>query len=1039
MPRQLLAISVGSLLLLAAAWLAWDYCTTPAWLALLAFLPLVWWLSVASLSGLTRRKRWTAITIRTLVYLLLVGALAEFQYRRTSDRLTVIYLLDQSLSIPEDQRRAMIRYVNQDIKTHRHADRKDRAGVIVFGAEPAIEHPPFDDNISIAESIESRIETDHTNLAGALKLAQATLPADSAGRIVVVCDGNENLGDAREQARRLAEAGVGIDVVPVRYLPRGEIAVEKLSIPPDVNRGQPFDLKVVLNNTARPGDRNARPVKGKLRVVRKTKDREEVLQDAPVEIEPGKRVFSLREEIDSPDFYTYEARFTPDDKRQDALSQNNQATTFTNVRGKGQVLLIEHIDRDNNILGGEFALLVDRLRRQNLQVQVRSTEEPLLSLAELQPFDAVILANVPREAFTDNQISMLVRNTQQMGAGLIMLGGENSFGAGGWANTELEEAMPVDFHIKNAKVAPVGALCMLMHASEMAQGNYWQAEVGKAAIRALGNQDFCGVIHFGNTGNEWLWSNPAGFERIAGNRDKMLGRISKMVPGDMPDFDSAMLMASRSFAGLVQAASKHMIIISDGDPSPCTATVLNQFVRQKIKISTVAIGAHGPAGHAELQRIATATGGKYYLATNPKALPQIYQKEARSVARPLIYPSEPGFSPQLKYPHEMLKGIEGDFPRTHAFVMTSVKENPLVEVALVSPVPKTGEKYNTILASWTYGLGKSVVFTTDAGSRWARGWPEWENYDKFFSQMVRWSMRPAGDQGKFTVASEVKDGKVEVVITALDKEDDFLNFLQMGASVVGPDMKALDLKIRQTAPGRYVGDFDAKNSGSYFVMVSPGAGMQPILTGVNVPYSAEYLDRETNEGLLKDLAALRPTGSEPGLMIEDKDGRGIESFLAHDTYRHNLTKAVSSQDIWHLLLFLGGCLFFYDVFNRRVTIDLDWLRPRLVALRDRVLRREPAPAPNVVMERLRSRKQEVSEELDQRRAAVRFEPTQDAPSGPSAVNEMLAEGQSPSLKRPPLPSESPSQPAEDEDAYTSRLLRAKKKVWDDRRKDGPQT
>ena len=67
--------------------------------------------------------------------------------------------------------------------------------------------------------------------------------------------------------------------------------------------------------------------------------------------------------------------------------------------------------------------------------------------------------------FSDDQIAVLVRNTQQMGAGLVMLGGPNSFGAGGWANTELEKAMPVDFQIKNAKVVPVGALVLMMHAS----------------------------------------------------------------------------------------------------------------------------------------------------------------------------------------------------------------------------------------------------------------------------------------------------------------------------------------------------------------------------------------------------------------------------------------------------------------------------------------------------------------------------------------------------------------------------------------------
>ena len=102
----------------------------------------------------------------------------------------------------------------------------------------------------------------------------------------------------------------------------------------------------------------------------------------------------------------------------------------------------------------------------------------------------------------------------------------------------------------------------------------------------------------------------------------------------------------------------------------------------------------------------------------------------------------------------------------------------------------------------------------------------------------------------------------------------------MGGSIVGPDMKPIDIKIRQTAPGRYVGEFDATNAGSYFLMVSPGPGMSPLLTGVNVPYSAEFFDREPNDGLLKDLAALVPEGSEAGTVIEDKTGKGLESLLA---------------------------------------------------------------------------------------------------------------------------------------------------------------
>ena len=97
-----------------------------------------------------------------------------------------------------------------------------------------------------------------------------------------------------------------------------------------------------------------------------------------------------------------------------------------------------------------------------------------------------------------------------------------------------------------------------------------------------------------------------------------------------------------------------------------------------------------------------------------------------------------------------------------------------------------------------------------------------------------------------------------MVVTALDKNDEFLNFLNMGSTVVGPDMKPIDLDIKQTAPGRYVGEFDARRTGSYLLMVSPGPGKAPLRTGVSVPYSDEFRERETNEALLTSLAHVAP-------------------------------------------------------------------------------------------------------------------------------------------------------------------------------------
>ena len=135
------------------------------------------------------------------------------------------------------------------------------------------------------------------------------------------------------------------------------------------------------------------------------------------------------------------------------------------------------------------------------------------------------------------------------------------------------------------------------------------------------------------------------------------------------------------------------------------------------------------------------------------------------------------------------------------------------------------------MAAWTYGAGKAAVLTTDAGKRWANRWTDWEGYDKLFSQMVRWSMRPTGDQGNFSIATRVHDGKAQVIINAFGDEDQFINDLSMSGSVVAPDMGSLPLRVEQVAPGRYVGEFPAEMAGSYLVVVNPGADRLPFVQG----------------------------------------------------------------------------------------------------------------------------------------------------------------------------------------------------------------
>ena len=981
----------------------------PWLLGLLLLLPVVWLVGRRSVAALGRWRGLATLLLRTLVLALLVLALAQAQMVRTSERVTVLFLLDQSLSIPEGQRQAMIEYVNAAILEHRRRD--DSSGVIVFGREPAIEIPPFDDDVQLASSIESLLDPEYTNLAAALKLAQASFPEDAAKRIVLVTDGNENLGDAREEGRGLAAAGIGIDVVPIRWEGRSEVIVERVTLPSQVRAGEPFDLRIVISNITDPSLPEGHEVPGRLVISRSVGDRSIVLSDERVVLPPGKRVFSLRQEVEAADFYTYEARFVPDRPEDDTMPQNNRATAFTHVRGRGQVLLVE-----DHASPGEHDHLVGRLRAQEIEVQVMPTSRLFSQLVELQPFDAVILANVPRERFSDAQVDMLVANTQQMGSGLVMLGGPNSFGAGGWAGTAVEEAMPVDFQIKAAKVVPVGALVLVIDRSGSMAGQ--KIELGKAAavasVQMLGPRDFVGVVAFDGAAE---WTVPM---RQADSFEAIAGRIGRLAAGGGTNLRPGMELGHRGLLG-VDASVKHMLVLSDGHTiGERYEQLAARIARDNITISTVGVGPD--ADMALMDRIAHAGGGQFYEVHDPRALPQIFVRETRRVARPLIH--DKPVVPLILYPHEMIAGVSAPLPRLDGFVLTERKEHPLIEVAMISPEP-ADERHATLLATWTYGLGRTVAFTSDAGARWAAAWTAWEQFDRLFGQTIRWAMRPAGDEGQFSVSTDVEGGEVRVVVHALDQDDALLSFLDLTGRAVGPDLSAVDLRMVQTAPGRYTGSFPIGEAGAYFLMLSPGAGRAPILSGVNIPYSDEFRDRSSNEPLLKELAATEPAGGAAGLYIDPPTGLAdLGALLEHDPYRRDLPRATASGDIWHLLLWTAGLVFFADIFVRRVQVHFAWA-PTLAA---RLLGRRRA-AEAVTIARLRSRKAEIVRQLDETRRSIRFEPA-GRPSDAQVLEEAAAPSRPPSP--PPDPPAAPQTPAASEGGYTQRLLKAKQRVWEER-------
>lgn len=1024
--------------------------SAPWFLVLLWVLPLVWWISLRSLSGLSVFRRYTAIVLRTLLITTVVLALAGIQWRKQSDRVTVFYLLDQSESIPLDKRQLMLDYVCAEVEQHRRAERQDRAGMIIFGGNARVEFPAVDSVIPNLGRFESSLDLreNSTNLEAALKLAKASFPDDSAKRVVIVTDGNQNVGDALPAAQQLSNDSVGIDVIPVQLLWDQDVSVDRVSLPANLRKGQNFDIRTVLTN--HPPTKNpesAKPVTGTLRIVKRVGRAgaaadSEILSESQVTLDPGPNSFSIPQKADETALVNIEAVFVPDEGQVDDSSQNNQAAGFTNVQGEGRALLIEDAAST-----GEFDTLVNVLRRNEIAVDIISTNTLFASLDELVPYDLVILANVPRSggedaesgfSFTDEQIEMLVANTERMGGGLLVMGGDRSFGVGGWNDTKLEDALPVELEIRNDKVAASGALVLLMHACETPNGNHWQKVIAEEAIKVLGPIDYCGLLRWDNNRgvDDWLWKLPTGLDKVSPvNKNRMLGLLGRMDAGDMPAFDPAMRKGLQQLIN-VPASAKQMIIISDGDPSAPTNALVQKFKQNQIIISTVAVGAHGPAGHQTMRKIAQTTGGNYYVVKNNRALPRIFQREARRVTKPLIFEPENGIK-ALRKPiaefHPMLRDIDTDsLPNYRGYVYTTKRESELVEQLLIASLPDDQGENSTLLSTWQYGLGRSTVFTSDAGFRWTGPWIDSESYEKLFTQIARQTMRNVSKDGDFQLATQQRDGKTEVLVTAADKEGKFLNDLSMQTSVMTPEGPR-EMKFEQIAPGRYVAQFDSSLPGNYVLSVFPDEGFRRLTAGLVIPKSSEFNERETNEALLSQLAALRPTEGEAGRVIgSDLSAATLEELLSVDTFANTLRRAIRFTDMWPWVVVLASLCLFADVFNRRVAWD--WTPVKTwVADRWRALRGNEDGKREISIDRLRAKKEAVSEERTQ--TGRRFEYDQEAPISQQSVIDTV-QGEIERSKTRPAGTDSPALQAEEKGpSYTDRLLEAKRRARQEKNDD----
>lgn len=961
-------------------------------LALAAF----WWIGRRSYAGLNPGTAQLALVVRALLATLLVCALAGIHLVQRSDKLATIFLLDVSKSVRNDQQAAGREYINKALGAKRAGD---QGGVIEFGRTSNVDEAPSE-TMQTLEGGKPTVAGDATDLAGALRLAKSSFPSGLGRKVVVLSDGDENVGEAETEIDGLRADGVRVDVAPTALGqgasggPVGEVMVDDVSMPTRARQDQPFNVRVVVSSTV--------AQTGTLTLTRDGQP----LGAQSVQLKAGKNAFTYSETVHGAGFHKYDAVLSAPS---DAVAENNHGFGFVSVQGRPRILYIA----DSASPG--IASIKNALAAQQIDMDVQTPGGIPASVAALASYDAVVLSDVPADELGPGQMSALETAAKEFGVGLGMVGGPNSFAAGAYTGTPIETALPVKMDIKDKKRFPTVAVALVIEDLEEPGNVNMSIEAAKAVVDLLDPQDQIGVEDCNGT-----WRIPMQPVTDKGKIKGMMASLTDM--NDPPTYDPYILEAGRVL-GNTQAQVKHIIFLGDGDAineSGQNTANLQNLKKQGITLSTIATGADAQ-GAQFLASLSSIGGGSAYVAEKPEDLPRLLLKDQQSVSKLRII-EEPFLAKPIP-DDEVIAGIDwGSQPPLLGYNVSSGK--PGAVVALTAP-----DHRDPVFAYWRYGLGRTFAFTSDDRPHWAVHWLGWPGYARFWAQTLRWSLRQ-NTNADFQSTLDNQNGKGHLVVDAFTSAGGFANGTKVSANVVGPDLSLKPVTLSQTGPGRYEGVFDADQTGPYLVNVHQGdaavSGPTPPSQTVSlvVPYSPEYRTLGPNLPLLTRL-----TEGTGGKVQPD----------AVQIYRDAPSWVVGVRDIGPLLLLWAALLFLADVAVRRLVIRPSSVREtvttgaqavgsRVAAYRDagaRPLAQPSTPQMNRLLERKTTARTQATEEeatTTQQLLNRRASRTQEAGDDSFPYVASLP-------PRPKAPK--PGGAGNQEDAgYTNRLLEAKRRAKD---------
>ncbi|HXJ23828.1 MAG TPA: VWA domain-containing protein [Polyangia bacterium] len=845
----------------------------PAALLLLLVIPVLALVGRHSLADFGSGQRAWQTAARAVVLAAVALALAGPELHRPTNGVSLVIAADVSDSIGDEglaiERRAL------DEAAAAAAARGDPPPrVVQFAAEPQ-------ELMAGAPLERMGAGGQATDIALALGLAAGLADSSAVPRLLILSDGLATRGDLLRAATRLGERGMSVDALALQPPRQADAAIAELTAPEQVSAREPFRVDVRLASD--------RATTAQVTL----QGGPNVTVDDPrrsVALAAGATTVGFRVRVAEPGTIGLEARVAaPGDRR----PANDQGFLAIATAAEPRVLCLE----------GEPHAATSFARALGTQRIATDVSPPgAVSGAALARYDLVVLADVPRAGLNDSLVGALA-SFVRAGGGLLVAGGTQSFGPGGYAHGPLEALLPVRLDVPEVEEEPALALALVIDRSGSMTGPKLDLtkQAARATADAMAASDQIAVIAFDNQ------ATPVVPLQAAANRQRIARDIGRIAAAGGTNILSGLREAVDELLP-AHARKKHVILLSDGQsPYDEIPDLLDGATAARISVSAIGVG--DGADQTMLKMIAARGGGRFYQTRDPASIPRIFSRETSDLGDRAIV--ERPTRPRVEKPIAALAGtgVEGA-PPLGGYVTT--RRRAQAETVLTAPDGAP------LLARWPVGLGQVMAWTSDLGARWGAAWTRWPGYDKLWAQLARAAMRRRATN-HFPIAVARAGDRVRLVVDAIGPDDRFMRGLDGELAVTelggaeGRPQPERTVSMSETAPGRYEATVPpGVESGSLLFTATLRSQGTPVADAdgrLALPPAPELMPRPAGdqEGAATLAAA---AGADGGRVVtnagESLDPRGAERQ--------------SHLPLQRPLLLAAALLFIADVALRRIRV-----------------------------------------------------------------------------------------------------------------------